>query len=74
MEIKGIKKISLIANTVILFLVFGLSAFFLFVKVPFLLAFSILTVCVYLVGYYCKKNRKKRVVSEEVTYEHNTDR
>ena len=52
MEVSAVKKIALAVNTVILFLVFGLAAFFIFIKVPFLVAFSVPTACIYLVGYY----------------------
>ena len=52
MEISAVKKVAAVVNTVILLLVFGLAAFFVFINVPFLVAFSIPTACIYLVGYY----------------------
>ena len=45
-------KNTYLINTVILFMVFGLMAFFKVLDVPFLVVFSIPTTCVYLVGYY----------------------
>jgi len=43
---------TLIVNTVILMMVFGLMAFFALFKVTFLVYFSIPTICVYLIGYF----------------------
>ena len=45
------KKMTLIVNTVILFLVFGLWGFFWLFKVTFLVYFSIPTTLIYLIGY-----------------------
>ncbi len=51
MELSAVRKVSVVVNTVILLLVFGLAAFFAIIKVPFLVAFSVPTACIYLVGY-----------------------
>ena len=47
-----IKKLTLVINTVILVLVFGLMAFFYICKASFLVWFSWPTAAIYLVGYY----------------------
>lgn len=52
MELSAVRKVSVVVNTVILLLVFGLAAFFAIIKVPFLVAFSVPTACIYLVGYF----------------------
>ena len=51
MELSAVRKVSVVVNTVILLIVFGLAAFFAIIKVPFLVAFSVPTACIYLVGY-----------------------
>ncbi|MCR5283875.1 MAG: GGDEF domain-containing protein [Lachnospiraceae bacterium] len=47
----GIRKITYTINTVILFIVFALLAFFYFSHMPFLVWFSLPTALVYLIGY-----------------------
>lgn len=51
MEQSYLKKISYGVNCVILFLVFGHMLFFNYIGVPFLVAFSIPDVCIYLIGF-----------------------
>ncbi len=51
MNRKQINKFTYAVNTLILMMVFGLMAFFWVLKVPFLVYFSIPTICVYLIGY-----------------------
>ena len=51
MNIQSVKKIAAAVNSVILLLVFGLMAFFLTIKVGFLVWFSIPTALVYIVGF-----------------------
>lgn len=58
MELSAVRKVSVVVNTVILLLVFGLAAFFAIIKVPFLVAFSVPTACIYLVGYFLIHNDK----------------
>ncbi len=52
MTIETAKKYSYIVNTFILFLVFGLMAFFKIMDATFLVYFSIPTIAVYLIGYF----------------------
>ncbi|HCJ40797.1 GGDEF domain-containing protein [uncultured Ruminococcus sp.] len=51
MELEKVKKISFVANAVILTIVFGLMAFFYISDVMFLTYFSIPTIFVYLIGF-----------------------
>lgn len=51
MERKKVEKLTFIVNTLILITVFGLMGFFYMIDVPFLVYFSIPTVCIYLIGY-----------------------
>ena len=51
MGLSNLKKLTLIVNTSILFMVFGLMAFFHVIKATFLVYFSIPTVLVYVIGY-----------------------
>ncbi|MBR6256358.1 MAG: GGDEF domain-containing protein [Lachnospiraceae bacterium] len=51
MDAKNIKKFTLLINTAILFMVFGLMAFFYLCKANFLIYFSIPTIFVYVFGY-----------------------
>ncbi len=45
-------KLTYIVNTMILFMVFGLMAFFKIIDAPFLVYFSIPTACIYIQGFY----------------------
>ncbi len=58
MELKKVKKISFVANAVILAVVFGLMAFFYISDVMFLTYFSIPTIIVYLIGFVLISNGK----------------
>lgn len=51
MDIKNVKKISFIVNTVIFILVFGLMWFFQICEVTFMVYFSIPTALVYVIGF-----------------------
>ena len=51
MGLSNLKNLTLIVNTSILFMVFGLMAFFHVIKATFLVYFSIPTVLVYVIGY-----------------------
>ena len=48
---KSVKKFTYLINTVILFIVLGMLAFFWFSHMPFLVLFTIPTIMVYLIGY-----------------------
>lgn len=58
MDLKSIKKLTFTINTFILFLVFGLAAFFYYCKATFLLWFSIPTAVVYVLGFYLISREK----------------
>ena len=51
MSQQQVSKFTIIVNTLILGIVFGLMAFFKMLNVPFLVYFSIPTACIYLFGY-----------------------
>ena len=58
MVLSNLKKLTLIVNTAILLMVFGLMAFFYAIKATFLVYFSIPTALVYVIGYIpISKNR-----------------
>ena len=52
MVLEELKKLTLVINTVILFLVFGLMGFFWYCHATFLVWFSIPTAAVYIVGFF----------------------
>ncbi|MCR4691264.1 MAG: GGDEF domain-containing protein [Lachnospiraceae bacterium] len=51
MNENGIRKITYSVNTVILVMVLALMGFFRILDVPFLVIFSVPTICIYLIGY-----------------------
>ena len=52
MDQKAVKKLTFVVNSLILFFVFALMAFFSYLKVTALTIFSIPTACVYIIGYF----------------------
>ncbi len=52
MDVKNVRKLTLIINTLILFLVFGLAGFFYMCKATYLVWFSIPTALIYVLGYF----------------------
>ncbi len=52
MDVKNVRKLTLIINTLILFLVFGLAGFFYMCKATYLVWFSIPTALIYILGYF----------------------
>ena len=68
MELKDIKKFTLIINGIILVLVFMLAAFFVYCKATFLIWFSIPTALVYVIGYFLIRKDRLEIYTRVVYF------
>ena len=68
MELKDIKKFTLIINGIILVLVFMLAGFFMYCKATFLIWFSIPTALVYVIGYFLIRKDRLEIYTRVVYF------